>query len=192
MIPQGAPRAGYTTSPASTPRARARAHGTRSCLPPSPDIAAAVLVHNCPRRRFGQWPAGATDGVRFCANASLPSSEAACRMLHATGIAQSAVDPATLHVCQQSASRPRGRAIPAPSFPRQHVRVPTCAIDAFGSWSSWYGFTNNINESMLRGMADGMAGSGLLAAGYQHIWARRHKPRLPGSRHAARTSVTPS
>ena len=27
-------------------------------------------------------------------------------------------------------------------------------------WSSWYGFTNNINETMLRGMADGMVSSG--------------------------------
>jgi alpha-galactosidase len=37
-------------------------------------------------------------------------------------------------------------------------------------WSSWYGFTQNINEGMLRGMADGMVSSGLHAAGYQHIW----------------------
>lgn len=37
-------------------------------------------------------------------------------------------------------------------------------------WSSWYGFTRNINETMLRGMADGMVNSGLHAAGYEHIW----------------------
>ena len=37
-------------------------------------------------------------------------------------------------------------------------------------WSSWYGFTQNINEKMLRGMADGMVSSGLRDAGYEHIW----------------------
>jgi hypothetical protein len=37
-------------------------------------------------------------------------------------------------------------------------------------WSSWYGFTQNINESMLREMADGMVSSGLHAAGYEHLW----------------------
>ena len=37
-------------------------------------------------------------------------------------------------------------------------------------WSSWYGFTSNIDEVMLRGMADGMVDSGLHKAGYQHIW----------------------
>ena len=33
-------------------------------------------------------------------------------------------------------------------------------------WSSWYGFTKNIDETMLRGMADAMVSSGLHAAGY--------------------------
>ena len=37
-------------------------------------------------------------------------------------------------------------------------------------WSSWYGFTQNINDTMLREMADGMVASGLHAAGYSHIW----------------------
>ena len=37
-------------------------------------------------------------------------------------------------------------------------------------WSSWYGFTQNIDEGMVRGMADGMVSSGLQAAGYEHIW----------------------
>ena len=33
-----------------------------------------------------------------------------------------------------------------------------------------YGFTQNIDEVMIRGMADGMVSSGLSAAGYEHIW----------------------
>jgi hypothetical protein len=37
-------------------------------------------------------------------------------------------------------------------------------------WSSWYGFTQNIDEGMVRGMADGMVQSGLQAAGYEHVW----------------------
>ena len=37
-------------------------------------------------------------------------------------------------------------------------------------WSSWYGFTSNINDGMIRGMADGLTSSGLAAAGYTSIW----------------------
>lgn len=37
-------------------------------------------------------------------------------------------------------------------------------------WSSWYGFTQNIEEGMLRDMADGLISSGLFAAGYNQIW----------------------
>ena len=37
-------------------------------------------------------------------------------------------------------------------------------------WSSWYGFTQNIDEGMIRGMADGMVSSGLREVGYEHIW----------------------
>lgn len=37
-------------------------------------------------------------------------------------------------------------------------------------WSSWYGFTQNINETMLRDMADGMIASGLSKVGFKHIW----------------------
>lgn len=37
-------------------------------------------------------------------------------------------------------------------------------------WSSWYGFTSHVNETMLRAMGDGMVSSGLHAAGYDHIW----------------------
>lgn len=37
-------------------------------------------------------------------------------------------------------------------------------------WSSWYGFTSNIDEGMLRDMGDGMISSGLQKAGYKHIW----------------------
>jgi hypothetical protein len=33
-----------------------------------------------------------------------------------------------------------------------------------------YGFTQNIDEWMLRDMADGMISHGLRDAGYQHIW----------------------
>lgn len=36
-------------------------------------------------------------------------------------------------------------------------------------WSSWYGCTSNINESLITGMADAMADK-LLFAGYKHIW----------------------
>jgi alpha-galactosidase len=37
-------------------------------------------------------------------------------------------------------------------------------------WSSWYGFTQNINETMLREMGEGMISSGLHSAGYEHVW----------------------
>lgn len=37
-------------------------------------------------------------------------------------------------------------------------------------WSSWYGFTQNIEEVMLRGQADGLVSSGLFEAGYNQIW----------------------
>jgi alpha-galactosidase len=37
-------------------------------------------------------------------------------------------------------------------------------------WSSWYGFTSNIDELMLRQMADGMVSSGLHDVGYDNIW----------------------
>eukprot|EP00040_Diaphanoeca_grandis_P003123 m.23863 g.23863 ORF g.23863 m.23863 type:complete len:539 (+) comp14384_c0_seq1:136-1752(+) len=37
-------------------------------------------------------------------------------------------------------------------------------------WSSWYGFTQNVNETMLRDMADGMVSSGLHAVGFSNIW----------------------
>ena len=55
------------------------------------------------------------------------------------------------------------------SFPR--LTVPPMG------WSSWYGFTNNIDESMLRGMGDAMASSGLREAGYQHIVSHSLFPR---------------
>ena len=42
-------------------------------------------------------------------------------------------------------------------------------VPAMG-WSSWYGFTSNIEEQMLRDMADGMISSGLFAAGFNQIW----------------------
>ena len=37
-------------------------------------------------------------------------------------------------------------------------------------WSSWYGFTQNINETMLREMGEGMISSGLHSVGYEHVW----------------------
>ena len=37
-------------------------------------------------------------------------------------------------------------------------------------WSSWYGFTQYINETMLREMGEGMVHSGLHSVGYDHIW----------------------
>jgi len=45
-------------------------------------------------------------------------------------------------------------------------------------WSSWYGFTSNINEKMVRDMADGMISSGLAAKGYQVVSPCRHSLRL--------------
>jgi len=36
-------------------------------------------------------------------------------------------------------------------------------------WSSWYGFTSNINEGLIRGQGDAMVSSGLHAAGYEHM-----------------------
>jgi hypothetical protein len=36
-------------------------------------------------------------------------------------------------------------------------------------WSTWYGYTSNIDESLITGMADAMADK-LLFAGYKHIW----------------------
>ena len=36
-------------------------------------------------------------------------------------------------------------------------------------WSSWYGFTQNIDEGMLREMGDGMISSGLHAAGLVNL-----------------------
>ena len=37
-------------------------------------------------------------------------------------------------------------------------------------WSTWYGFTQNINETMIREIGDGMVSSGLHATGYEHVW----------------------
>lgn len=37
-------------------------------------------------------------------------------------------------------------------------------------WSSWYGFTSNIDEAMIKGIADGMVSSGLAAVGFRQIW----------------------
>ena len=36
-------------------------------------------------------------------------------------------------------------------------------------WSSWYGYTQNIDEALITGMADAMADK-LLSAGYRHVW----------------------
>ena len=37
-------------------------------------------------------------------------------------------------------------------------------------WSSWYGFTQNIDEAILMSMADGLVSSGLAKAGYTGVW----------------------
>eukprot|EP01052_Picozoa_sp_SAG31_P003120 SAG31_NODE_117_length_24022_cov_6.878067_4_plen_790_part_00 len=37
-------------------------------------------------------------------------------------------------------------------------------------WSSWYGFTSNINETLFRETADGLISSGLAAAGFTTVW----------------------
>ena len=47
--------------------------------------------------------------------------------------------------------------------------------------SSWYGFTSNINEGLIQGMADGLVSSGLDAFGYKLVaiddgWAAPRDP----------------
>eukprot|EP00040_Diaphanoeca_grandis_P018030 m.94835 g.94835 ORF g.94835 m.94835 type:complete len:412 (-) comp26759_c0_seq1:257-1492(-) len=37
-------------------------------------------------------------------------------------------------------------------------------------WSSWYGFTSNINETLFRETGDGLISSGLHDAGYSTVW----------------------
>lgn len=37
-------------------------------------------------------------------------------------------------------------------------------------WSSWYGFTSNINETLFRETADGLVSTGLAAAGFSTVW----------------------
>jgi alpha-galactosidase len=37
-------------------------------------------------------------------------------------------------------------------------------------WSSWYGFTSNIDEVLLRETADGLVSSGLFEAGFNNVW----------------------
>lgn len=37
-------------------------------------------------------------------------------------------------------------------------------------WSSWYGFTSKVNETMLRDMASGMVKNGLNEVGFKMIW----------------------
>jgi alpha-galactosidase len=37
-------------------------------------------------------------------------------------------------------------------------------------WSSWYGFTSNINETLFRETGDGLISSGLAAAGWTKVW----------------------
>ena len=37
-------------------------------------------------------------------------------------------------------------------------------------WSSWYGFTSNINETLFRETGDGLVSSGLAAAGWTKVW----------------------
>jgi alpha-galactosidase len=50
------------------------------------------------------------------------------------------------------------------------LNKPVLIWSLLQGWSSWYGFTSNIDEVMLRKMGDGMISSGLKAAGYSHIW----------------------
>jgi alpha-galactosidase len=38
------------------------------------------------------------------------------------------------------------------------------------SWSSWYGFTSNIDEALFHDVADGLVSSGLAAAGFTGVW----------------------
>ena len=47
-------------------------------------------------------------------------------------------------------------------------------------WNSWNTFTENISEELILSTADGMAESGLLAAGYQYLviddcWALKYR-----------------
>ncbi len=45
-----------------------------------------------------------------------------------------------------------------------------CSVFPFAKWSSWYGFTNNINEALFRDIGDGLVSSGLAAAGFTGVW----------------------
>ena len=38
------------------------------------------------------------------------------------------------------------------------------------AWSSWYGFTQYINETLFRDIGDGLVSSGLAAAGFKGVW----------------------
>ena len=55
------------------------------------------------------------------------------------------------------------------------VLRPGCSLDngvgrvPIMGWSSWYGFTDNIDEGMLRGMADAMVSTGLSQVGFNLI-----------------------
>ena len=37
-------------------------------------------------------------------------------------------------------------------------------------WSSWYGFTSNINETLFREIGDGLISSGLKDVGWSKVW----------------------
>ena len=37
-------------------------------------------------------------------------------------------------------------------------------------WSTWYGFTSHINESLLLDTAAGMIAHGLRDVGFEHVW----------------------
>ena len=61
-------------------------------------------------------------------------------------------------------------------------------------WSSWYGFTSNINEVLLRDIADGLVASGLRDAGFRLLaiddgWAL---PRMPNGTVTVDPAVFPS
>jgi hypothetical protein len=51
-------------------------------------------------------------------------------------------------------------------------------------WSSWYGFTQNINETMVKNMGAGMVSSGLAAVGCKHT----HTHTQPACRFEGNTS----
>jgi len=63
-----------------------------------------------------------------------------------------------------------GRALPAALLVAAAAALDNgFRVPAMG-FSTWYGFTSNIDEVMLRGIADGLVSSGLRDVGFDNLW----------------------